>query len=476
MKNLLLPILSIRKRYIPLLMIYFAYGCSAFTGIGEAFYVKEHLGLTATALIALGVWLTVPWTIKMVFGQIIDNFKILGSNRKVYIYIAACLMAISSLLMVSLAGEWDIVKGIDKNTLYIVSSLVGVIGIVLQDVTADAMSIDVVDREGQSEEDIKKELTTVQLLARLALTTGVFATSGLAGWIAQVVSYETLFTLALIIPVISILGTLFIKINSTKSEGFNKGIIIGGIIYSIAVVSLGVSGVTGSQEIVFIVSFTLLGYMVKQYFKTMSKEAVRDIISLMILVFIFRAMPGAGVGVQWFMMDTLGFDKAFFGTLGQIGAGMSILGMFVFAKHLVNKSIVFIFFWVSVITYILSLPMLGMYYGLHEWTYEVFGFGQRTIAIVDTAAVSPFDGLMMIPVLAIIARYAPKGNSATWFALMASFMNLALNAGSLLTKYLNMIFVVDRGDYSNLGYILIITSVVGIVIPITSLFIYKKFK
>ena len=53
----------------------------------------------------------------------------------------------------------------------------------------------------------------------------------------------------------------------------------------------------------------------------------------------------------------------------------------------------------------------------------------------------------MIPLLTLIAIYAPASHRATWFALMASLMNLALTAGALGTKYLNLIFHVDRGSY-----------------------------
>ena len=37
----------------------------------------------------------------------------------------------------------------------------------------------------------------------------------------------------------------------------------------------------------------------------------------------------------------------------------------------------------------------------------------------------------MIPLLTLIAYYAPAGHRATWFALMASLMNLALVAGPI---------------------------------------------
>jgi len=40
----------------------------------------------------------------------------------------------------------------------------------------------------------------------------------------------------------------------------------------------------------------------------------------------------------------------------------------------------------------------------------------------------------------------------TWFALMASFMNLALVAGQLQTKYLNDLYPVARGNMASLVF------------------------
>jgi hypothetical protein len=36
--------------------------------------------------------------------------------------------------------------------------------------------------------------------------------------------------------------------------------------------------------------------------------------------------------------------------------------------------------------------------------------------------------------LTLVAIHAPEGKKGTWFALMASLMNIALSAGGLLTK------------------------------------------
>jgi hypothetical protein len=72
----------------------------------------------------------------------------------------------------------------------------------------------------------------------------------------------------------------------------------------------------------------------------------------------------------------------------------------------------------------------------------------------------------MVPLLTLIAYYAPPGHRATWFALMASLMNLALVASQLQTKYLNDIFVVGRGHYTELGPLLIWAVALGFAIPV----------
>ena len=104
--------------------------------------------------------------------------------------------------------------------------------------------------------------------------------------------------------------------------------------------------------------------------------------------------------------------------------------------------------WIAVASTILSFPNIALVYGVHHWTEAMFGFGARSIAFVDAAASSPFVQLSMVPLLTLTAYYAPPGHRATWFALMASLMNIALVASQLQTKYLNDIFVVGRGQYA----------------------------
>src|SRR5262247_1837946 len=96
---LLAPIRAMRARYLPLLMVYFAYGALGLTGIAEAFWIKQALTMTPAQLAALAVWLTLPWTVKMVFGELVDTVPLFGSQRRNYIFIGASLIAAGLILL-----------------------------------------------------------------------------------------------------------------------------------------------------------------------------------------------------------------------------------------------------------------------------------------------------------------------------------------------------------------------------------------
>jgi hypothetical protein len=113
----------------------------------------------------------------------------------------------------------------------------------------------------------------------------------------------------------------------------------------------------------------------------------------------------------------------------------------------------------------------------------------RFIALVDTALESPLGQIAMIPMLAWIARSAPDNLKATYFAVMASFTNLALSLAQLGTKYLNNMFVVTRevkdaasgvvqlpADYSHLGTLLVVQTVLGLALPFAAILIARLFR
>jgi MFS family permease len=474
---LLNPIRAFRPRYLPLLMVYFAYGALGLIAVAETFWVKKALTLTPAQLAELAIWTTLPWTVKMVFGELVDSVPILGSQRRIYVFIGASFIGAGMLLLAGAAGGW--LAFASPENLYRLGAFVTVLGVVIQDVVADAMSTEVVDRENpdgspRDKDAIDRELGMVQVLGRLALSLGIFVVAGLAGWIASVFSYETVFLVGLVIPLISVSGAALITLRPVERRSIDWRILGGGIAFGIFVLAVALTGLPYDQEIVFAVSMAVVCAMLWRVVGELDVQTQRTIFYAALIIFIYRAMPLVGQGYTWFTIDVLGFDEAFQGVLAQIGAGLALAGMWLFSDAITRRPVAQVLLWLTVITTVLSLPAFGLTLGLADWTERVFGFGARTIAIIDTATTSPFAQLSMIPLLTLIAIYAPTGHRATWFALMASLMNLALIAGQLQTKYLNEIFVVSRGNYENLPYIVGICLIVGLVVPLAAIFAFGR--
>src|SRR5207253_11340383 len=140
--------------------------------------------------------------------------------RKSYIIIGALLMAAGLVTLAGAAGRW--LTFATPEGLYVLGNILLVIGIVVQDVVADAMSTEVIPRvdsagNDRPDSEVRVDLGMVQVLGRLAVSAGVLAVAGLSGWLANFMPREEVFLLGLIIPVISIAG-VFLRGNESMER------------------------------------------------------------------------------------------------------------------------------------------------------------------------------------------------------------------------------------------------------------------
>jgi hypothetical protein len=412
-----------------------------------------------------------------VFGELVDTVPLLGSQRRIYVFIGAGLIALSFVLLAGAAGGWITV--VRPDSLYVVASLLSVTGVVLQDVVADAMSTEVVSRQNpdgspRPKAEIDHDLGMVQVLGRLALTFGIFAVAGLAGWLAQILSYQTVFLLGLIVPLISISGALLVRLETSERRPTDWRILGGGMLFGAFVTALALSPIPLNREIVFLLSMAVVIWMLSRVTHEIDRPTQMRIVYAAIIIFAFRAVPGIGEGYRWFTIDVLGFDEGFFGILQQLGAAIAIVAAWLLSDLITRKPVASVLLWITLLGSALSLTTVALVFGWYEVTERLFGIGPRGIALFDAAAASPLVQLSMIPLLTLVAIYAPAGHRATWFALMASLMNLALMAGNLGTKYLNLIFPVGRGDYANLPALVVAAIIIGLVLPLAAILLFGR--
>jgi hypothetical protein len=512
---------QVRLSYLPPLMVYLAAGISGLTAIVGTFFVKEQFGLSAALLAGLSFWAGLPWALKMPLGHLVD---LIWRWKAVLVYLGAAFIAISIAIMYALITQTERMAAVmSVEAWYITSILLAPIGYVLQDVVADAMTAEAVppvDERGQPYPDdaIKTMHTTMQTLGRVAIILGVVAVAALnIGMFAGVAemseaektrTYANIYLLALVIPAISILGVTLGGIAYRRravrllAQGFtqdrvaamlvapiektspNWWIMGGGVAFVAFTLATSLAAVPFDQEIIFTGSMAIVLFLMHRLILELDPGLRGPLIGTAVIIFAFRAVPLTGAGTTWWEIDILGFDQQFLSVLTLITSGLALAGMIVLRPFMARRSIADVVLILTLASAVLSLPNIGLYYGLHDWTAQRTGgiVDARFIAILDTALESPLAQISMIPMLAWIARNAPKHLKATFFAVMASFTNLALSASSLSTKYLNQIFVVERevrdrtsgavtvpADYSELGGLLIAVAAITVLLPVIAI-------
>jgi hypothetical protein len=267
----------------------------------------------------------------------------------------------------------------------------------------------------------------------------------------------------------------------------NWWVLGGSLVFVVITLGVGFSTLRLGQEIIFAGSMAVVLFLLWRLARELEPRAREVLVATAVVVFVFRAMPGPGAGSTWWMIDQLGFDQSFLARLSLLGSALTLIGMFLFRRFMAERPIVHVIVLLTLAGTVLSLPIIGMYYGLHEWTAARTGgvVDARVIALIDTALESPLGQIAMIPMLAWIANTAPSHLKATYFAVMASFTNLALSLSQLLTKYLNQVYLVTRevkdpsgavkvpADYGELGVLLISATVIGFVIPMMTVLMIK---
>jgi MFS family permease len=512
---------ELRLSYLPPLMVYMAAGISGLTGIVGTFFVKDYLGLSAAFLAALGFWAGIPWALKMPIGHVVD---LIWRWKSGLVYLGASLIAASLLIMVGLISERAAMAAVmPVEAWYVLSVLLSPVGYVIQDAVADAMTVEAVprmDAEGREIDAERRKLmhTTMQTLGRVAIIGGsvfvalinlyVFSGTQQLSAAEKAQIYREIYLMALAIPAISVLGVMIaswlksrekrrllargldaqtvraLLIEPEDRPAPNWWILGGSLLFVAFTVTMGLSDFRYNEEVIFAGSFTIIALLIGRLTRVLEAEARATLVGTAIVVFIFRAIPGPGEGVTWWMIDELGFDQQFLSVLSLIASALTLLGMFIFRRFMAERSIAYVVGFLTVVGTALSLPIVGMYFGLHHWTMAATGgmVDARFIALANTALESPLGQNAMIPMLAWIARAAPSNLKATYFAVMASFTNLALSLSQLGTKYLNEIFIVTRAvkdhatgavkvaaDYGDLGMLLIVQLAIGLALPLAAI-------
>lgn len=465
----------IRKEYWPLLAVYFANGFSGFLGIAQVFWFKNELTISALDIIEITFWANLPWSCKILFSQFIDAYKIAGSRRTIYILFGALFMFVGFGILAAMANNWWQVRQYYSDyTLLVASGVTIRLGLVIQDLVADTLCIEVIDPNNPNP---KAEISHIQILASTVKALGAIIGIGIGSWLAEHHPYHILILLEFAVPVISIIGVILIPERELQEENnkFNLPLFITATLYVLSIILIGTSQFGWRQELIFFIGVLLHIALIHRFTRELTPNARRNVFMIIWVIFSFRVMPSYGEGIKWWKIDELGFNPQFFGLLTQLSRIFSFMGLWVFQRHSKNTSMAKALLIISIVYQFFELPFLGMAYGLHHWTQEHLGIGAKALTLIDITG----EGLTFYLVITCyniaIAEYAPRTNRTTWFAVTSSLMSVAFSLGNkMTTKWINTFFVIERGWYDNVPALITTVLLLRAIIPTLAILLFMR--
>ena len=307
--------------YFPPLLIYASAGVSWQTSIVGIFFIKDFLSLSAAFIASIGFWAGIPWALKMPLGHIVD---LIWKKKNYMVFLGAGLITLSLLIMYGLISHTKFMSEIlAVETWFVISVILAPVGYVIQDVVADAMTVEAVPiindyGERYTPEEIKIMHTTMQTLGRFAIIGGTVLVA-LANVVlfsnvenldqdGKINLYGQIYLYALIIPLVSVGGVFLAaylqKKKTKKIEDLNLSLneneiyktkvnwwILGGsLAFVIFTLGIGTSNLPFTQEIVFLGSVIIILFLMSKLIKELPENLRFTVIGTAIIIFVFNTI------------------------------------------------------------------------------------------------------------------------------------------------------------------------------------------
>lgn len=427
--------------------IYFLFGFSAFDAVTTTFFMRNQISLSASELIEIGIYIQLPWSIKIAFGSVVDSFRLFGSNRRNYLILGSLLMLLGQGLFI--AGITEHIN-ISQYNLLLYSGLLSTIGLVLVQSVTSTLTVEL--------SRIRNTIGSTQVWARVWGSTGALLAALVTGYLASTFWNYEVFLLKMLIPAAILL--LASRLHVQEPEAGPKT-------WPLIMLSLGFALfciLVRNQSLIFTVQFVVLSYLLIRL-----SAGNKAFLLSCLAIFLFRVYPSYGPGYQWWLIGGLQFDEQFLGHLRIVSVVADLVFLGLLGRMIAQARVYSSMLWLTVAGIILTLPDFLVY-------YQLTTVNPRTIMLLDTAGLAPLADLSMIVLGILIAQHAPRENTATYMAVTASFMNCALVGGDVISRYLNDIFTVTRTDYSQLGQLMLVSFGVGTILSIIALIILRRIR
>jgi len=384
--------------------------------MAKFFFFKDTLKIEpSTATLIAGLTQTLPWSVKPLYGLLTDALPICGKRRKSYIIIGAVSGAMSWIALALLTTElWHAA----------IFLTIGAISGAIVNVCAEAVTVEC--SSGRS----FGRAATLQSWQWGTGNASSLLGAIIGGYGLDLLGHKYIFLLTGIVVLIQVPAAIYAEEPDCPENRSS-------------------------------------GELVTEWWVTLKNAVQHDqTFKCLIFIFILFSTPTNGDASSYFYTNELGMSASTLATVGILGQGAGLLGIFLYQKYCRHIGVRYMLFWSTLVGCILSL--LGIM--LYTRANVSLGIPDVPFLITDSTISIIVSQVGSMPIFALVAILCPEGVEATIFSLFTSVMNFGSLVGNQIGGILVYLFGITSTDFTLLWLLVLLTSLLQLY-PMVFLFL-----
>ena len=391
-------------------------GLSQFSSLSIMYFFKDELNTNPSQLSVINSIVLFPLIIKPLFGLLSDLYPLFGYRRKVYIILCGIIDSLSWIAMTLIS-----------HTIFSASFCLFISTSCVSFTSALGEAIAVQLNNGQHPKEENKNSTNI-IKVFIFRSIGMLISSILRAIVVQYFTYTTVFLIASILPLLTIVSGAIYKEDNISNHSSYRYLI-------------NISSHTqkkDGQEVISFKNFLL-------------KIKTKEILYPLLFVVLFTATPGYMDSSFYYLTEYKGFTPASIGLMTIFLTIVVIINLIIYDVCLTRISITNIIPWSLVLSFFFS--SLFNIWILFDWKNQLIVF----IAISFHMALKM---LSLMPIMNLACLVCPKGYEGSVYSLFTSSANIGRTISGLLGSVMMVIFGIRKDNYNNLNIMVFIINII----------------
>jgi len=365
--------------------------------LATLYFFKDDLGVGpvgATSSIAI---VSLPWTLKPIYGFVSDNYPIMGMRRKPYIIISMAFMSFNwAMMALAVNGKYGAIF-----------CLLGAnLGCAVANVCCEAITVEL------SSNLSYQQAATLQSFMWGACAVGAFTGSAFGGFVLEVIGKRWMFGIMAIIPAISATTALFGPPEVPMTEDAKA-----------AVVSFGTF------------AKTIMAVLLEEH-----------VWRSCVFLFIFFAVPSTSAAAYFYFTNHLHMGESVMAVVMTVSMGTWLVGVIFYENFLRKTSVRKILGCGTILASTVALLAILLYTGANQ----TLGIPDEAFVICDTSMVTAVKTVAQLPLMTMMAILCPKGAEATLYSTFTGIMNLGQVTGGEAGALLSLVFGITSHKFDKM--------------------------